>query len=281
MQDPTLIPADQFPPEALLDAFTAAFADYLIGPFQLTPQQWPQFLGRQAANLGLSRVAVRAGEALAFALVAPRGPTRWRLATMGALPAARGSGAAPALLDDWIARAESCGVQTLELEVFAQNERALRLYQGRGFTVRHELHGYTPGPAVIDGQAPAADEIDLPAALAWLDEADRLLTDLPLQVTPASLRALPQALRALRRGQAQLVFSVGEPALVTVHSLVDRDPAQADAQALLRQLMAGHPRHEIKVPQLQRLDLGGQALRRLGFQTLPLHQLLMVRSLRR
>nr|WP_316640473.1 GNAT family N-acetyltransferase [uncultured Roseateles sp.] len=280
MHDLTLVPGDQLAPELLHAAFTAAFADYLIGPFQLSAEQWPQFLGRQAADLGLSRVAMRGGEPLAFALVAPRSPGRWRLATMGALPSARGSGAAPALLDDFMARAAAAGLDAVELEVFAQNERALRLYQGRGFATRHELHGYSLARACFDGTAPSADEIDLPAAFAWLDETALGLSDLPLQITPVSLRALPNSLQALRRGQAQLVFSVTAPALVTVHSLVDRDPAQADALALLQQLLARHPQHEIKVPQLQRIDVGGQALRQLGFQVQPLHQLLMVRPLR-
>ncbi|MBT9456081.1 MAG: GNAT family N-acetyltransferase [Burkholderiaceae bacterium] len=280
MQDLTLMPADELAPGLLHAAFTAAFADYLLGPFQLSPEQWPQFLGRQAADLSLSRVALRADQVLAFALVAPRGAERWRLATMGALPAARGSGAAPALLDDWVARAEVSGVRTLELEVFAQNERALRLYQGRGFTALHPLHGYVLDSADFNDMAPAAHEIDLPSAFAWLDETALRVPDLPQQVTPASLRALPNALQALRRGQAQLVFSVTAPALVTAHSLVDRDPAQADALALMQHLLARHPRHEIKVAQLQRIDVGGQALRELGFQAQPLHQLLMVRPLR-
>ncbi|TDP71577.1 GNAT family N-acetyltransferase [Roseateles toxinivorans] len=281
MQDLTLMPADELAPGLLHEAFTAAFADYLIGPFVLSPEQWPQFLGRQAADLSLSRVALRAGQVLAFALVAPRGPERWRLATMGALPAARGSGAAPALLDDWTARAGASGVRTLELEVFAQNERALRLYQGRGFTALHELHGYALGNAAFNGVSPTVAEIDLPSAFAWLDETALRVPDLPLQITPASLRTLPNALKALRRGQAQLVFSVAAPTLVvTVHSLVDHGPDQTDALGLMQQLLASHPGHEIKVPQLQRLDLGGQALRQLGFQLLPLHQLQMVKPLR-
>ncbi|MBT9504861.1 MAG: GNAT family N-acetyltransferase [Burkholderiaceae bacterium] len=279
MHDLTLVPGDQLAPELLHAAFTAAFADYLIGPFQLSLEQWPPFLGRQVADLDLSRVAMQNGEPLAFALVAPRGPMRWRLATMGALPAARGSGAAPALLDDFIDRATASGLEAVELEVFAQNERALRLYQGRGFTVRHELHGYALSQATFDGEAPSADEVDLPTAFGLLDETDQQLPDLPLQVTPASLRALPNALQALRRGRALLVFSVTAPALVTVHSLMDRDPAQADALALMQHLLARHPFHEIKVPQLQRIDVGGQALRQLGFQAQPLHQLLMVKPL--
>jgi len=285
---PALLPADAVPAAALHAAFAQAFADYLIGPFDLPADRWPQFLARQCVDLRLSRVAVDR-EPLAFALVAPRpAARRWRLATMGALPAARGRGAAPALLDDLLARAAAAGVREVELEVFAQNERAHRLYRGRGFTERHALHGYeadaevdatddTPGASPPPDHDPALRAIDLASAFAWLDEAAAQLGDVPLQVTPASLSAVPPGLTAWRRGDAQLVFGEAAPGSVTVHSLLDRQPAQRDAEALVRALRASRPGCRIVVPQLQRLDLGGEALRRAGFRAQPLHQLLMAR----
>jgi hypothetical protein len=83
-------PADAVASAALQRAFGLAFADYLIGPFVLSPEQWPGFLRRQGVDLSLSRVLTRSGEeVLAFAFVAPRPEIRrWRLATMGALPVA-------------------------------------------------------------------------------------------------------------------------------------------------------------------------------------------------
>ncbi|WIT12927.1 GNAT family N-acetyltransferase [Paucibacter sediminis] len=273
-------PADAVPAERLHAAFGAAFADYLIGPFQLSPAQWPGFLARQGVELGLSRVAVRQGvgegEILAFALTAPRpGIGRWRLGTMGATPAARGSGAAPALLDDFIARARKAGMAAVELEVFAQNERARRLYEGRGFALLHELHGYLAEPGSVPAQAHAVQQVTQAEALAWLDAL--ALPDLPLQVTPAILGQ--SALQAWRHGQAQLLFSLPDEAHVQIVSLVDTGPAQADARALLQTLAAEFPQRRLRVPQLQRLDLGGRALRELGFALQPLHQWLMWRPL--
>jgi ribosomal protein S18 acetylase RimI-like enzyme len=278
----TFVPADAIAPAALHAAFAAAFSDYLLGPFNVPLGQWPIFVGRQAAELALSRAAMREGKLLAFALVAPRPEIgHWRLATMGALPEARGSGAAPALLDDFIARATAAGMRGVELECFAQNERAQRLYRGRGFEPVHPLYGYVrdadlPLPASVS--ADGAVTVDLATAFSWLDLRDLELGDLPLQVTTPSLRAQPVALQACQRGSAQVVFAVNGTQSVTIHSLVDTQSGQHEALALAAQLVKAHPQHRVVVPQLQRPDLGGEALERIGFERQPLHQLLMRRA---
>jgi ribosomal protein S18 acetylase RimI-like enzyme len=276
-------PAAEWAAAALHEAFTAAFADYLNGPFRLGLDEWPALLARQAIEPALSRVALDGDQVVAFAFVARRDATHWRLATMGARPEARGSGAAPALLDDVIARATEAGVATLELEVFAQNERAFRLYRRRGFEPRYELHGYVQELAVAPADAAGAayDAVDRAAAFAWLDDAARRIDLLPLQVTPACLAGLTGPWQAWRRAGAQLVFDAGtEPTgSVVVHSLVDTDAAQRDATALVAALCRQHAGRRIVAPQLQRLDVAGLAFRAAGFAPLPLHQLLLVRPL--
>jgi ribosomal protein S18 acetylase RimI-like enzyme len=276
-----LVGADALDPARLHAAFTAAFADYLIGPFRLPLAQWPQFLARQGVALHASRVALRGGEPVAFCLAAPRPEDdSWRLGTMGALPAARGSGAAPALLDDFLARAQAAGAGTAELECFAQNTRALRLYQGRGFRIFDTLYGHRRAP---DGPTfePTDDAMDtsLREAFDWLDASRAAGCPLPLQVTPRSLRTLPVELPAWRRGDARLLFSIGAEDRIDVHALVDRAPAQDDARALVSELLARHPRRAVHVPQLQRPAIGGTALDSLGFERLPLHQLWLQRPL--
>lgn len=272
-----LVPAHTLPPAQLYAAFRDAFADYLL-PLALTPAQWPAFLARQAAVLSLSRVAVRGDAVLAFALVAPRGQ-RWRLACMGAVPQARGSGAAPALLDELIQRAGAHGLQALELEVFAQNARALRLYRSRGFGELAPLHGYAlaaTAPASAAGLTPP--QVGREAALAWLDAAESQRDDLPLQVTAPVLAVSPLPWLAWQHGSAQLVFSVSADG-VQIHSLVDRQPAQHDAQHLLHALRAAHPALPWRVPALQRPDVGGEALLAVGCQREALFQYLMWRPL--
>lgn len=282
MPDPSFVPAGDVPAADLHAAFAAAFADYLHGPFDLSFEQWPAFTARQCVDLAASRVARLGGAIHAFALVAPRPERRsWRLATMGAVPAARGSGAAAALLDDFIARARAAGQAEVELECFAQNERAVRLYRGRGFEPVHELHGYSGAPGELrgDGAQHPVESVTLEDAFAWLEAAGPRLGGLPLQVTPACLRALPVALRAWRSGRAQLIAAETAPGRLSIQSLVDEDAAQRSAQGLAAHLIAQFPGHAIDVPQLQREDLGGQALERAGLRRLPLHQLLMRRRL--
>jgi ribosomal protein S18 acetylase RimI-like enzyme len=275
-----LVAGDAVAPQRLHATVLAAFADYLAGPFTITPQQWPSFLGRQGVDLGASRVALRGGEPVAFALACPRADNgRWRLAVMGALPAARGSGAAPALLDDFIARGRAAAPRGLELECFARNERARRLYASRGFEPVAELHGWTLAPeAPLAAPAGAPPRrVELATAVAWLDAVARRLPDLPLGVTSTPLAAATRPLSAWQRGGAQLVFSAVEGTPVQVHSLVDDSSLQDDALALVRALRASFAGSEIVVPALQREDLGGAALRRAGFAPQALHQVLMVR----
>ncbi|GAP35434.1 GNAT family N-acetyltransferase [Piscinibacter sakaiensis] len=273
----TLHPAPEVAPPALHAAFVAAFADYLAGPFELPLAAWPGFLARQGIALAQSRVVRGAdGAVLAFAFVAPRpAARRWRLATMGAVPAARGRGAAPALLDDLLQRARAAGLEGVELEVFERNERARRLYAGRGFEARHRLDGWRhePAPDAAGPARPAAAEpVDLDTAAAWLARADAACPELPLQVLAPAVAGLEAPFVALQRGRAQLLASAPATGPLRIASLVDLDPRQADAQALVEALLAQHPGRAVVVPQLQREDVGGAALHRAGFAALPLHQ---------
>jgi GNAT superfamily N-acetyltransferase len=274
-----LVACDAVDPGALHQAMLSAFGDYLAGPFALTPGQWKVFLARHGAEMPLSRAVVIDAEPAAFAFVNPRMELpAWRVAAMGARPAARGTGAAPRLLDDLLARARAAGAQSAELECFQENERALRLYRSRGFEVIHALYGYV---READAPAPASDErIDEIAsddAYAAIDALSLRLRDLPYQVTGRSLRAGTTSTRAWRAGEALLCFgpSASAPGTIIVHSLVDADPAQRGAESLVAALIAGNPGTKIHVPQLQRRDLGGEALERLGFRKLPFAAYLM------
>lgn len=274
----SLIPTAQLPPPTLHAAFTLAFSDYLAGPFNLALDQWPGFVLRQGVDLSLGRAAVDVeGKVLAFALVAPRPALkRWRLGTMGAVPQARGSGAAVQLLQDFIQRGREAGLKAVELEVFVQNERAARLYRRHGFVERHALHGWQRLADAGEARPPAAELACTQAdALAWLRDAEATIADLPLQVGADVVGVLAVPWTAWRRGSAQLVFTGDAAAGVVVRSLIDRHPSQRDAEALVRALLAAHPGARISVPALQRGDLGGEALQRCGFTVEALHQAIM------
>ena len=282
MSEFTLVPADTIAAADLHAAFVGAFADYIAGPFTLELPEWPALLARHAVDLAESRAAVQDGQVVAFAQVAPRRiGRRWRLAALGALPAARGGGAAKALLDDFIARAAQAAQVAVELECFAQNDRALGLYRQRKFVVRHELAGWTlpaetasPEPV----RAAASRELERAAAFAWLDAAERRIGELPLQVCAQGLEAVTRPLTFFQRGTALLAWSDTGDGPIQVHSLIDGGVAQADAEALIAAVRATRPEAGVTMPPLHRVDLCGAALERAGFARQPRHQVLMVRG---
>ncbi len=280
MTAPTLVAADTLSAAELHAATIAAFADYLVGPFQMTLEQFPSFIGRQGIALARSRAAMQDAAVGAFAYVCPRPEVgRWRLGVMGALPSARGTGAAPALLDDFMARARAEGLPHVELECFAENERALRLYRSRGFEVVCGLNGWKPADAPASTHPPAGDvrEVERADAFAWLADANQRIAWLPFPLTDRSLSAQPRPLTFWRCGNAQIAFSVVEGTPTQVHSLVDLDPAQRDAEVLAHAVRAVHA--DVFVPPVLRDDLGGDALRRAGFAPHGMSQVLMQRRL--
>ena len=281
MSADTLVAADALPEADLHAATVAAFADYLAGPFSMTLEQFPSFIARQGIDLARSRVALHDGAIGAFAFVCPRPEVgRWRLGAMGALPTARGTGAAPALLDDFIARAQAEGLPWVELECFAANERALRLYRGRGFEGVAALNGWKlPDGSPAPAPEPARDAraVDRDAALAWLADADQRLAWLPYPNSARCMAAQTRPLSFWQRGGAQLVFSVVDGTPTQIHSLVDLDPALRDAEALARAVAATHP--GVFAPPILRDDLGGTALQRAGFAPHLMSQVLMKRKL--
>jgi GNAT superfamily N-acetyltransferase len=277
-----LAAGDTVAPADLHATMQAAFADYLIGPLEMTLEQWPNFLERQGVDLRESRVAIHDGRPVAFVLTARRSDIgRWRLAVMGAVPQARGSGIAQVLLDDFVDRGRASGVQALELECFEKNERARRLYRSRGFEVVHALNGWTlpAGRPLGDAPTPIVPRVvDRATAFAWLDDATQRIPDLPLAVTRTSVAANPRPLTCWQHGDAQLVFSVVDETPIHIHSLIDPAPAQRDARALVGALRAAHPGRAVTVPPLQRDDLGGAALRDAGFDPQAMNQVLLVRT---
>ncbi len=157
-----------------------------------------------------------------------------------------------------------------------QNERAVRLYRRHGFVERHALHGYQRQADAGEARAPSAGlACTQGEALAWLREAEAAIPDLPLQVSAGVVGVLTVPWTAWRHGSAQMVFTGDGESGVIVRSLIDCNPAQKDAEALVQALFAAHPGAKVSVPALQRSDLGGEALQRCGFAVEALNQAIM------
>ncbi|HEY0857902.1 MAG TPA: GNAT family N-acetyltransferase, partial [Albitalea sp.] len=197
---------------------------------------------------------------------------------MGLLPRARGTGAAGLLLRRVIDDARTDGLEAVELEVFAQNTPAVRLYRAHGFAELAPLWGFerAPGAAASAGVAPR--RITPHRASRWLQARGH--PDLPYQVSGHALAHADPASVLWRSGRALMQFAEVAPQRLSIGLLNDLDPAQHDARHLLAALIDAHPAHAVRVPQLMRDDVAGAALRALGFLPLPLHQLQMRLPLR-
>ncbi|HET9978775.1 MAG TPA: GNAT family N-acetyltransferase [Burkholderiaceae bacterium] len=277
---PRIVAASAVPVDALRAAFNASFADYLVRFPPFDAAGWTLMLQRQGSALASSLVALRADTVVAFALVTPRPPGRTRVGVMGALPAERGRGSAARLLDAAIAAARDRGDASIELEVFAQNERAVALYRSRGFAPVGALYGYAADALAGACAAAAPQAVSRAEAVAWLDAADRAEPQRwPWQVMGEAVAATPGDVVAWRQGGAQLVFRADDAGPLAVLSLVDRDARQADATALLHALRAQHPGRALRAPPLQRDDGPARAFDAAGWAREDLHQWLMRRAL--
>jgi GNAT superfamily N-acetyltransferase len=279
-----IVPAAEFEAQALAACFTDAFEGYLAGTIVLTGAALPGFLRRQGADLALSRCVSVDGRLAGLAFVGEFDGRR-RVGGMGVRHEARGTGASRRLLERVIDDARAAGMHAVELEVFAQNTPALRLYRALGFGEIAALWGFTREPAT-EGREDERYAYDLaegdarePLALTLDDAADWLLAhgprDLPYQASGHALRRTDPATRVWRLGQALMAALEVPDGPLIVPLLVDADPAQADARRLLAHLARRWPAHRVRVPQLMRDDVAAQAFRAAGFAALPLHQLHM------
>jgi ribosomal protein S18 acetylase RimI-like enzyme len=269
----TVVRADAVPAAALCDAYNAAFADYVVTFPTLDEGAWRAVVERQGVDLRLSVAACRGDEVMAFGLVTPRAGQITRIATMGARPKARGSGAAPALLDQLLTEARARSDANAELEVFAQNERAFRLYRSRGFQPVCTLCGFeTAGGGGGDAPVVEMSREDGTSWAAAFERDERM--PLPWQVTGAAIACAPAVQRIWRLAQAQIAWLEGVDT-ITVMSVLDRNTAYADATRLLGALAHRFPAHKLRAPQLQREVGPADAFERAGWARSPLFQYLM------
>ncbi|MDZ4866632.1 MAG: GNAT family N-acetyltransferase [Alphaproteobacteria bacterium] len=276
-----IVNAATVPAAALCDAFNAAFSDYLLTFPILDADGWRAFVRRQGIEIAMSSVACRGDIVVAFATITPRPFQRTRIAVMGARPTERGSGAAAQLLDQAIAASEARGDRWIELEAFAQNERAVRLYRSRRFEAVDEMPGYIAAPSEGFAQDADVTEVSNEDAAAWACALDcEQNAYLPWQTGGEAIRAAVVPLRAWRLGSAQLVFQVVDGATLTVQSLIDRDSEQRDALRLVAAWRHRYPAHTLRAPQIQRAIGPARAFAEAGWTRQPLHQLLMRRRFR-
>lgn len=229
----------------------------------------------------VSQVALRNGEPVGVALIARRG---WccRLAAMAIVPAARGQGVGRAFMAALIAAAKARGERAMLLEVIADNQPAVQLYERCGFTTVRRLVSLQR-PAVADEQVTAPTE-----SLAEIDIAtvadlvtSHGLPELPWQISGASLIHSGPPGRAYQLEEAYVVFSDPVAEQIGIRSLIVRPEARYQGQAirLLQALFAAHPGKTWQIPALFPEEMAGLFIK-VGFQRQALSQFQMTLPLR-
>ncbi len=245
-------PASVYTPAELADLFNLGFAGYFM-PVNFTEEAFRAFVERDGVDLNVSRVLLADGDPAGLALVARRGPVS-RLAAMGLVTGMRGRGAGSWLMEGLLTEARQRGERRMFLEVIAQNEPAIRLYEKSGFTKLRRLLGFSAeSPA---GKADAAFQpCTLGEVIRMIDEFG--LPDLPWQVDAQTLTRLPAPTFAFHLDGAYIAFSDPQAGQVSIRSLVCDAAAQGQAVRLLKTLFALYPGKTWRVPPIFPEELAG------------------------
>lgn len=161
----TIQPVSEVSRGDLVRAVNAAYADYYVSIY-LTPDSFERLLERESVRLSASAVALEGRKIVGMGLLGVRGRRGW-IGGMGVLPRYRDRGIGRRLMERLIEQAREADLDTVQLEVITQNERAYHLYQSLGFeTIRRllvltwtdsliPLPEYAPQPGIhIDREPP-------------------------------------------------------------------------------------------------------------------------------
>lgn len=243
--------------------FNEAFTGYIGGGVQFDERSLARFFARDDVDLGASQVAARGGEAVGLALVARQG---WscRLAAMGVVPSATGQGVGKAIMTGLIAQARERGDRLYDLEVIEQNERAVRLYEGAGFTRVRRLVGYEAEQVV--GVADAGlERIDIPDVATLIVQYGA--ADLPAAVSGWQIARLSPPDAAYRLGDACAVISNPDAAVIAVRAFIVPPDARQQGQAarLFGAIFAAHAGKRWMMPAVCPEEIGTELFARFGF----------------
>lgn len=269
-----IIPAHDVPFAEQASISNRAFAGYVGGWTELNPETLARFLVLQGADLFYSRF-VRGPEGIVgFGYINRTGKVL-RLAGMGIVPEARGSGAAAQLLEQLFAEAEARGDKTMMLEVIEQNPRAHALYRRHGFreitrllSWRREAFPDTHGSPPLE-EISIVDAIQIPGA--------REYPELPWQI---SRHAVVKGLRpqAFRVGAACVVISDPEAPPIRLQGLWSKTNAWEQLQAAVARVLDHFHESEFLAGAVWPEDFGVHVLEPLGFKQEPISQFLLRRD---
>lgn len=263
--------------EAAADAFNRCYEGYLI-PIRMEAAAMAARFAAEDIDAAASWIVTADGGPAALAFTARRGDSS-RLAAFGVAPEWRRKGLARSTLDRVIDEARFRRDRSMELEVFAHNAPAVRLYEKAGFVGVDRLLGFDK--AATAGNPPPSPLRRLhvaPLAALALDPHDA--ASLPWQLRPETLRRLPPPWQLLHDGEdAFAVADLSNEAAVPLRLLYSGPGSRSQGRArrllgAIEQAAAGRP---IRVAQLVPSMFLDLALS-LGFTPLETMQLRMRRD---
>jgi ribosomal protein S18 acetylase RimI-like enzyme len=220
-----------------LEVLNLGFSDYLV-PIRLDLVQFHEMLRSNNIDVNLSQVVFKDATPVGVALIARRG---WscRLAGMCIIPQARGQKVGLWMMEQLIEHAITREDKRMELEVIAQNEPAVKLYQKVGFTKIRELLGFKMKSP--KGETGDLQEIDIRYLASLVSNFG--LPKLPWQVSGESLATIGPPHRAYRLNSAFVAISNPEADQVLLHSILTMPDSRGQGQAsfLMRVLSAQFP----------------------------------------
>jgi len=267
MPSPEFRSGVHFTLEQLAELHTRSFEGYFF-PMTMSAQALAARMRSEQIDLAASVIPLVEGTPVGVSLVARRGP-RMRVASMGVVASQRTRGVGRALIDAIVEGARSAGAASLSLEVIAQNEPALALYESVGFRRMRRLVGYgrTPFDPLPDPAHRVGDLSSLAAAMAT--EPAR---PWPWQLSPHTMVAASDAL--IVHALAGEAYACVDPARLSLRILYVHPSArrQGKARRLLASIQARHPGLPWSIPALIPEDFSAEALGALGFREEKLFQ---------
>ena len=237
--------------QAAAELFNRSFEDYFI-PVQFTEESFKAFTQRDAIDFKASRILLANGENAGLALIARRENVS-RLGGFGIISELRGQRAGTWFTQRLLDEARLRGERKMFLEVIAQNEYAIRLYEKHGFVKLRQLLGFIAEKP--EGSADSDLKTCDQDSVLDLIRSDGT-SNLPWQVDAETLSRVESF--GYQLGDAFALLSDPSAEQITVRSLVV--PVQARGQGegarLLKALYAKYPGKTWHVPAIFPEEMG-------------------------
>lgn len=276
-------PAYEFSFSTLQTLMERSFTGYIAGDVHFTPTTFAHFMTVSAIHPGWSQIAVgEDGQPVGLVFLARRGATT-RVAAMGVVPEAQGTGVGRQLLNAAIDQSRTNGDKQMVLECFEGNTRALKLYESLGFRIVKRLLGFSRPSAneipLSNGENTSLEPVDL-IEVDLTSVARRIVTwgadDLPWQVSGVNLMQVFPPSMAYQIGDAYAMISSPSAERIVIRGIAvpPENQRHGIGTGVIRSLITAFPDKGWNMPAICPEEYAPLFLEN-DFKREPLHQVLM------